>query len=515
MKENTQRASQSAPKEKEPRKRRAGSATKERLSREAKEAQKPFAFRRSAPGPASETCSELPLVAVGQRFFWCCGGFDPRILRRSECASVRPIYTTMGAAVLITAGFGFCSSLYFFSTVLTGRQALPFAGLWALFILATDRYIVSSTRKRAAVVLRKVGGQERQLVHTSTPFGNALLRLSLGAIVSVVISAPLEVALQKDRIAAFRTEQRNELRAALTQKSEKAIQAATAALIEQRGGLQTQLGNLRTAWMNADEKAKDEAAGTSGSVHYGLGPVYEIDRQDAERKLQELNSAKQTLGAQIDHIETQIAQVRTEVQGEYREQITQSQRDHSFSADFEALQALRAKSPAIDLMSWGLALVFLALELCPVLAKLFAPFDTYDAFLLNQEGSATISELTDLDDQRLKWQLWTEMREIRAGYLKRLLNLLCQETPRTDGWRVVGTRASNEFRDVASDALRSRRPPAYTVVSARTTPRIVVAAREGRDRIVAALRRGVEFLKNSLSLVEVIRWIGRKIGPWH
>ena len=151
----------------------------------------------------------------------------------------------------------------------------------------------------------------------------------------------------------------------------------------------------------------------------------------------------------------------------------------------------------------------------PVLAKLFAPFDTYDAFLLNQEGSATISELTDLDDQRLKWQLSTEMREIRAGYLKRLLNLLCQETPRTDGWRVVGTRASNEFRDVASDALRSRRPPAYTVVSARTTPRIVVAAREGRDRIVAALRRGVEFLKNSLSLVEVIRWIGRKIGPWH
>ena len=45
-----------------------GSATKERLSREAKEAQKPFAFRRSAPGPASETCSELPLVAVGQHF---------------------------------------------------------------------------------------------------------------------------------------------------------------------------------------------------------------------------------------------------------------------------------------------------------------------------------------------------------------------------------------------------------------------------------------------------------------
>ena len=136
---------------------------------------------------------------MGQRFFWCCGGFDPRILRRSECASVRSIYTTMGGAVLITAGFGFCSSLYFFSTVLTGSQALPFAVLWALFIFATDRYIVSSTRKRAAVVSRKAGGQERALVSTSTPCSvNAWVRLSLGAIVSVAISAPLEVALQKE-----------------------------------------------------------------------------------------------------------------------------------------------------------------------------------------------------------------------------------------------------------------------------------------------------------------------------
>ena len=514
MKENTQRATQSAPKGRSRGGGRAGSTTKERLSREAEDAQKPFAFRRSVSGPASEPSPELLLIAVGQRFFWCCGGFDPRILRRSECASVRSIYTTMGGAVLITAGFGFCSSLYFFSTVLTGSQALPFAVLWALFIFATDRYIVSSTRKRAAVVLRKAGGQERQLVSTSTPFVNALVRLSLGAIVSVVISAPLEVALQKDRIAAFRTEQRNELRVALTQKSEKAIQAAIAPMIQQRAGSGTITGP-ENRLASADEKAKDEAAGTGGSIVYGLGPVYEIDRKDAEKKLQELDSANQTLGARIDHIETQIAQMRAEIQGEYTEQITQSQRDHSFSADFEALQALRAKSPAIDLMSWGLALVFLALELCPVLAKLFAPFDTYDAFLLNQEGSTTISEITDLDDQRLKWQLWTEMREIRAAYLKRSLNLLCQETPRAGGWRVAGTRASNEFRDVASDAMRSRRPPAYTVVSARTSPRIVVAAREGRDRIVAAFRRAVEFVKNSLSVVEIIRWIGRKIGPWH
>ena len=66
--------------------------------------------------------------------------------------------------------------------------------------------------------------------------------------------------------------------------------------------------------------------------------------------------------------------------------------------------------------------------------------------------------LTDLDDQRLKWQLWTEMREIRAAYSKRVFEPASQGDPAGGGLaRVAGTRASNEFRDVASDAMRSRR----------------------------------------------------------
>ena len=174
---------------------------------------------------------------------------------------------------------------------------------------------------------------------------------------------------------------------ALTQKSEKAIQAAIAPMIQQRAGLQAQLRDLRTAWLSADERAKDEAAGTGGSIVYGLGLVDEIDPEGCGNKLQEsVILPNQTLGARIDHIETQIADMRAEIQGEYTEQITEFQRDHSFSADFEALQALRAKSPAIDLMSWGLKPVFLALESMPRPGELFAPFDTYVRLLLNQEG---------------------------------------------------------------------------------------------------------------------------------
>jgi Domain of unknown function (DUF4407) len=301
--------------------------------------------------------------------------------------------------------------------------------------------------------------------------------------------------------------------ATLTQKSESVIQAATTGLIQQRADLQRQIKDLTVAWMNADELAKGEAGGTNGSKRYGAGTVYEIDRKDAEKKSDNLDAARKSLGPKIDDIEKQIAKVSAEIRGEYKKQITQSERDHSFSADFEALQALRAQSPAINIMSWGLTFVFLALELCPVLAKLFAPFDTYDSRLQNHEGSTKTADLTEFDDQRLKWQLWTDLREIRAAYVKRLMTPVCQEPPRADGWRVVGNRASNEFRDVASDALRSRHPPVYRVVSVRTPPRIVVAAREGRDRIVAALRRAGEFLKNSLSLVEVIRWVGRKLFP--
>jgi len=511
MKGNTQRVVDPVSKERDAGKRRRGTTKKTRLPREAKTAEQPFKFQRSSSAP--ELYSEFFLVAVMQRFLWWCAGFDPRILRLNECASVRAVYSTMGAAVLVTAGFALCSSLYFFSTVLDPARARTFAGLWALFIFLTDRYIVSSTRKRAVPAPRKPGGQQLNLFRTSFPFANALLRLLLGAMVSLVIAAPLEVALQKGRIATARMEERNEMSAALTLKAEKAIHAATAALTTQYVELQHELTGLRAAWTKATVEAHAEADCTGGTHTCGAGPVYDIKHEEEERAAKEYADTEKRLGPRIDDIQKQIAATRAAIARKYDEQITQSERDHSFSADWEALDALRAKSPAINLMSWGLSLVFLVLELCPVLAKLFAPFDVYDSFLLIREGAPQILNVTELDDLRLKWQLWTELREVRAACVKRLMVALCQEPPRADGWRVVGDRASREFRDVASDAMRSRRPPVWSVVYPAKAPAIVVLARGGRERIMSAFHRAGEFLKNSLSLVEALRWVARKLFP--
>jgi type II secretory pathway component PulJ len=512
MKSSTQRSFDSAANEKQSRKRPQSTTRKNRQPREAETVEQSFDFRRTVP--VFEPRPEYLLVAVIRRLLWSCGGFDPHILGRDECASVRPVYSSMGAAVVITAGFALCSSLYFFSTVLGERQARTFAGLWALSIFVTDRYIVSSTRKRAIMRPYVPGGGQRKLFWTSFPWVNALPRLLLGALVSLVIAAPLEVALQKSRIATARQEQTNEMRRALNVQAENTIQAATADLTRRADSLQNQLTVLKTALTDATKVALGEADGTSGTRQVDLGPVYRLKLHEQEKAATALEAARTELRPKIADIEREIAGKRAEIETKYREQIMQTEADHSFSADWETLEMLRAKSPAINLMSWGLTVVFLALELCPVLAKLFSTWDTYDSFLQNLEGSTQMANLAAEADERLKWHLWIEMREMRAAYLKRQMAALSETTPRPEGWRVVGNRASNEFRDVASDALRYRRPPLWSEVSVQKPRRIVVLFRESRARVMEALRRAGEFLKNSLSLMEALRWLGKKIFPW-
>jgi hypothetical protein len=165
-----------------------------------------------------------------------------------------------------------------------------------------------------------------------------------------------------------------------------------------------------------------------------------------------------------------------------------------------------------------LVVVFLALELAPVLVKLFASYDTYDSYLQRLENIAIIDNLLVEIDAHLRYDLWVKLREIRAKFLEDQMSFLLGDSKlNEDTRRVVGNRASNEFRDTASSALRDKQPViSYMKPRSQGGRELVVILRErlkeGKDRIAGTFRRLGEFLKTSLSAMEILRWLGIKIG---
>lgn len=124
------------------------------------------------------------MKSINRFFIWCSGASNTLL---AECPeSEQKKYGAIGATVLFTSIFAFVASSYaLFSVFFNMPLALALGAFWAMVIFNLDRWIVSTMDKKSTFL---------------NQFAIAAPRFLIAALISVVISKPLELRLFEDRI---------------------------------------------------------------------------------------------------------------------------------------------------------------------------------------------------------------------------------------------------------------------------------------------------------------------------
>jgi hypothetical protein len=132
--------------------------------------------------------------SAGNRFLWWCAGADPQILKFSSYAD-HVKYAGIGGVVLATSVLAFLSMGFAMHIIFDGNiwVTIPVAIVWSIIIFNLDRFIVSSTGK----------GDGKETMGFFE-FFNAAPRIAMAIMIGLAISAPLETYI-------FQTEIQREL----------------------------------------------------------------------------------------------------------------------------------------------------------------------------------------------------------------------------------------------------------------------------------------------------------------
>jgi len=118
------------------------------------------------------------------KFLWWCAGADEKILQYSSYAD-HVKYVGIGGVVLATGFMAALSMGFAIDTIFHEWWAtIPIAIIWALIVFNLDRFIVSSTGK---------GDGDSSI--SLSELGNALPRLLMAILLGLTISAPLETRI--------------------------------------------------------------------------------------------------------------------------------------------------------------------------------------------------------------------------------------------------------------------------------------------------------------------------------
>jgi hypothetical protein len=240
-----------------------------------------------------------------KNWFLFCSGAHLDFLNHEDCKYEHNKYIGIGSAVFFTALFAFMSASYALYTVFGSWWSACFIGfVWSCFIFSLDRYIVSTLKKED---------------NKWTEIWKASPRILLAIMLAIIISKPLELRIFEREIENELIKMQNEI--------EKQQNEAVYSKYPEVENLETAINNLdkdfKSCQNYADKLEADaagEADGSRGSGIRNIGPIYKIKRQNADAKkvecnriLQELDKSKSdlaTLKSKIDLEVTNLARTK-------------------------------------------------------------------------------------------------------------------------------------------------------------------------------------------------------------
>ena len=300
-------------------------------------------------------------------FFIFCSGANRSILKRTPTEINK--FVGIGATIFFTGVFAAIAAGYALFTVFESYiLVVPIALLWGLMIFNLDRFIVSTMKKKGAFYRDFVG---------------AAPRLILAVLIAVVIAKPLELKIFESEIQAelVQMQQENYKKQDDLVRSRYTLQIDT--LKSEILALKSEINVKSTERDRLVNEAIMEADGTGGSLNKNLGPIYKTKRAAADLvqvELDELTDENNALvtakQSNIDRLESQMESDKSTL-----ERVAMS----GFAARLEGLERATKRSRAIYIANIFIMLLFIAVEIAPVIAKLILERSPYDYVLDKHE----------------------------------------------------------------------------------------------------------------------------------
>ncbi|MDI1324855.1 MAG: DUF4407 domain-containing protein [Algoriphagus sp.] len=326
---------------------------------------------------------EKPFKFIWKQFYnlfiWSSGA-DMEVLEQVPMEKNK--FYGIGGTIVFTALMASFAGGYAFFTAFDDTYLSVFFGLfWGALIFNLDRYIVSSFG---------VGDGKKTI--SKQEMVEAAPRLVMAIILGFVIATPLELKLFESEINA----EIKRLNYLTTQESEFNYSAQADSLagtfikenqsIEEGIARRSQeLEVLRLKRNEAYDKYMCELNGTCGTGTPGEGPVFReakenYNRLNDEFKSMEANSNKlneQDLQS-IREKETRINELRDGARQKSASLRTEFESRNGLLARLEALGSLTTKDASLWAAKWLVTILFVFIEIAPILFKLMTERGPYD-----------------------------------------------------------------------------------------------------------------------------------------
>lgn len=311
--------------------------------------------------------TEIGLIA---RFFIQCAAADLNLLKECPRSEVNK-YLGVGATVVSTGILASLSGGYAIYTAFNSVLiALALGIFWGLLVFNLDRFIVST--------MKKSKNKMKELIQI-TP------RLLLAVLLSLVISAPLELKIFEEEI----NESLYYSEANKVDMLDSLFLSRTNAKNERIDLLRNQIQEKQDLRDKYYQEYVCECDGTCGTGQKGRGSECERKEQKYLKSDSEFNQAKKEIEAEIELIKTEKANLIDQNMLE-REALRASVAD-----------GLLVRLNALDNLPSGpqiaIILLLISVEIAPILVKLLSPYGPYDHLLRTIEYQFEIDEITSIN----------------------------------------------------------------------------------------------------------------------
>ncbi len=332
-----------------------------------------------------------------RNFFIWCSGASVEIVKKCDDKEISK-YTNIGIVVFCVAFLSIFSATYFFSFAFNTEGTnfvwlyLPIGIVWGFIILSLDRAIVSTISKNDTLSIQ---------ILKSIP------RVALALMIGIVVATPLEFKI-------FEKEVNNEINATVSKKVEDESSRTIQNEIKTK---KEEVAKRERTKEDARINLKNEVEGKTGQG-VGYGTYAMLYKEEFDKATQELNKVNNELAILENQKVTLLNTIDLERKvNEYKAQKI------GVIERVKVLYSLGGTHLAITIL-------FVLIELLPLLTKLMSNKGGYDELILEEENNklqlarieyqketALKNELKDLDNQkytqksRIKLEIEKELQE--------------------------------------------------------------------------------------------------------
>lgn len=311
-------------------------------------------------------------------FFIYCAGSNFSLIRKSPSEIAK--HVGIGGVIFFTGLLAALSSGYAFYTIFDSKIfATVFGMIWGLMIFNLDRFIVAS--------IRKSGGIWRQ-------FFMALPRILLAAVLGIVISKPLELKIFEKEIDKQLNVIINRNKAKLQKEIKSRYDEQGQYYNKERDSIYSTEKRMKEELNDATLDLEKEIVGTSTETTTGKkGYGSNAKRKEEIKKLKQMaydNFIRENK-TKLDSLDLKVKNENEQFEQELKNTDPLEDRYNGFAARMQALQELGNEYKILGIASLFISLLFILIEMSPVLVKLIMPKGPYD-------------HLLELHEYQFKWR---------------------------------------------------------------------------------------------------------------